>query len=104
MGGGMKNAARDAAVVLASTKFGRDRMMTVVRHQETVREFKSRQIELVGMAVLQLVTWSVSSSEIGILCLCVFFLVATTGRDEARRMRACGRYHQCLRSIEVIGI
>jgi hypothetical protein len=91
-------------IVLAS-KFGRRRVATVLHHQETRRNFYWHQCELAAVGALQVVFFAASTgpfeqaffASLAMLCI-------TCGEREARRMRACGRYHQCNRSLEVIGI
>lgn len=91
--------------VMAAMKFGRARMMLVLRHQEVSREFYSHQIQLAAVAATQLLFYLFTEAEIGrAFFLGLALLCITTGEREARRMRACGRYHQCKRSLEVVGI
>lgn len=82
-------------------KFGGKRALARDLHNDRRREFRLRQYELAAAGA-----WCL------ILALCVgaaYFapfvvLFFTTAEREARRHRACGRYWQCRRSIEVIGI
>lgn len=95
--------------ILVSAKFGRSRLMTVARHHDVRREFVFRQLELVVLGATNLIFYALSTvmfapwvghavfAAIALLCI-------TTGEREARRMRACGRFHQCKRSLEVLGI
>ena len=98
----------DAEDYLKALKFGRGRAGLVLHHQETRRSFYWHQAELAAVASLNITLFAASSvmalgsgralfASLALLCL-------TCGRREAQRMRACGRYHQCKRSLETVGI
>lgn len=91
--------------VTHALKFGRRRVALVLHHQETRRHFFWHQFELAIVGAMHLVFFAMSMNVVaqGVF-VALALLCFTTGEREARRMRACGRYHQCNRSLEVIGI
>lgn len=81
-------------------RHGKDRADRRRRHIDIRRDFRRRQIQLAAVGCWLILLFVISSVFLlGALALLVF----STATDECRRMRACGRYWQCKRSIEVIG-
>jgi hypothetical protein len=84
-------------------KFGRARMLRVLDHHEVRRSFYWRQFDLALVAGVEF-GFFVFSGEAQIVFAILTLLCVICGASEAKRMRACGRYHQCRRSLEAIGI
>ena len=82
-------------------RYGGPRALRRDRHRERVREFVLRQRQLAATGGLFIVAYVVS--DVGLFAA-LAALMFSTATPECRRMRACGRYWQCKRSIEVIGI
>lgn len=83
-------------------RFGRDRAFARMRHREIVRDFKRTQQNQAFVAFWFIGLFSFTDFRSLFLPLAVAILQKAIA--ECRRMRACGRYWRCNRSIEVIGI
>jgi len=82
-------------------RFGGKRALARDLHNDRRREFLLRQRQLIltgalfiGALIVSDIYWFAPLAA----------LLFTTAEREARRHRACGRYWQCKRSLEVIGI
>lgn len=82
-------------------RFGPKRTLARDAHRDRIREFMLRQKQLSAAGFVQFAFYIVSGSHPFFAMLGA--LLFMTAIDECRRMRACGRYWQCKRSIEVIG-
>jgi hypothetical protein len=82
-------------------RYGGRRAIARQGHNETRRAFVLRQRQLAIVAALQLAVYAFTGVWMFAL---LAVLAVSAGEGEARRMRACGRYWQCKRSMEVIGI
>jgi hypothetical protein len=81
------------------------RRMHVLNNQDRLRRYRWRQYELMALVAIWGVGWMLTDLLwVKLLSLTIVLIVVQTGTIEARRMRACGRYHQTNRSVEVIGI
>jgi hypothetical protein len=95
----------DLAPIQKAMKFGPRRTLRVLEHQQNIRVFLNRQYELAAIAVFNLIFFVCSGySAPGIFFLVIGLTCIAFGTSEARRMLACGRFHQCNRSLEVVGI
>lgn len=91
--------------ITRAARFGMSRVDTVMRHQETARHFRLRQPALAVLAAMFLVGFSLGNRTWPRdFSVSMAMLLIIAGATEARRYRACGRIHQCKRSLEVIGI
>jgi hypothetical protein len=74
------------------------------RHRGERQKFKRRQQDLAAAAVVEFGFALIIGGRAGMFLALLGLFVVQCGVAETRRMRACGRYHQCNRSMEVIGI
>lgn len=82
-------------------KFGGRRALARDLHNDRKREVLLRQRQLAIIGTLFIGAFAITQvSAFALLAVLLF----TTAAREAKRFRACGRYWQCRRSIEVIGI
>lgn len=89
---------------LKALKFGRKRALRILHHDQVRSSFYKRQVSLAWASAVLLLCCAASSGLPHEVFACLVLLCTGAGEREARRMRACGRYHQCKRSLEVIGI
>jgi hypothetical protein len=82
-------------------RFGGQRALIRDQHNDRHREFRARQFQLAAAGAWCILLALFAGIEYFGPFVILFF---TTAEREARRHRACGRYWQCNRSIEVIGI
>jgi hypothetical protein len=92
-------AKPDSLRFLADCKrFGGDRAKLRLRRSEAAFQFRRRQGELIAVGCWFLFVYVlIGMSGMGAGAI-FFFSVATS---EAERMKACGRYYRCGRSIEM---
>lgn len=82
-------------------RFGRERAFTRLKHRDRIREFALRQRQLATIGAVEIAFFIFSQHPVFSGLALLFF---TTATRECWRMRACGRYWECKRSVEVIGI
>lgn len=81
--------------------FGRDRAFTRLHHRDRLRDFRWRQYQLAGTGGMFILFFLFTQIVVFAILAVVMFSTATR---ECWRMRACGRYWQTKRSVEIIGI
>lgn len=80
--------------------FNRQRARLILDHADIKRQFRHRAQSCSVLAFAFLVVFALTGfSFFGAIAILFFSTII----DEMRRMRACGRYWRCQRSIEVIG-
>ena len=84
-------------------RFGGRRALIRSDHRRTVQDFKARQRDL-ALAGSWFLILSLMPTGIWFVLAALGIVLFTTAKDEAKRMKACGRYWRCKRSMEVLGI
>jgi hypothetical protein len=81
--------------------WGRARAFTRLDHADRKRTFIHRQYDIAAAGAVLMIGYVLTGSFVFPPLITLLF---TTGARECWRMRRCGRYWQCNRSLEVLGI